>query len=199
MPEPEAVSTNPFSSRAVRPGAMAYLFPDGTTSRQLVERLAAHEWLGQIIGPHGSGKSALLASLRPAIEAAGRRVVQFTLHDGERRMPAEFREVKDAANSVVIVVDGYEQLGRLSRWHLRRRYRKESWGLLVTTHRDLGLPTILQTVATPELAIALVNQLQSSGPQLVSADDVRAAFARNAGNLRLVLMELYDQYERRRR
>ncbi len=58
-----AAQSNPFSTRFVRPGALAYRFPPGESAATLVERLAASGWRGQIVGPHGSGKSTLVAAL----------------------------------------------------------------------------------------------------------------------------------------
>ena len=46
-------------------------------------------WWGEILGPHGAGKSALLATLIPAVERAGRRPVLVELHDGQRRLPLD--------------------------------------------------------------------------------------------------------------
>ena len=54
---------NPFSTRHVRPGAIGYRFPAGKSAAVLIARLEKNDWQGQIVGPHGSGKSALVATL----------------------------------------------------------------------------------------------------------------------------------------
>ncbi len=66
---------NPFSTCRTRPGAIPYVFPPGQSAAALIERMRESGWRGQIVGPHGSGKSALLATLAPAIEASGRPAV----------------------------------------------------------------------------------------------------------------------------
>jgi hypothetical protein len=70
--DPESAE-NPFSTRHVRPGAIAYQFPPGKSADRLVQRLGENNWQGQIVGPHGSGKSALMAALKAAIEQSGRQ------------------------------------------------------------------------------------------------------------------------------
>src|SRR5262245_49587973 len=74
------VSSNPFSTRFIRPGAIPFIFSAGESAESLVDHLRVNNWRGQIIGPHGSGKSTLLAALLPALQAAGRTVACVSLH-----------------------------------------------------------------------------------------------------------------------
>lgn len=53
---------NPFSTTFIRPGAIPFLFPNDQTIQDVVRQLAATDWWGQIIGPHGTGKSTLTAA-----------------------------------------------------------------------------------------------------------------------------------------
>ncbi|HVA46379.1 MAG TPA: hypothetical protein VNH11_08400 [Pirellulales bacterium] len=190
-------ANNPFSTRRTRPGAIAFRFEDGEEAGTVVERLRSNEWWGQIVGPHGSGKSTLLATLLPALEAAGRRVQLIALHEGERRLPL----VKDAwrglSASTQIIVDGYEQLGPFARWSLTRRCRRCGCGLLVTTHRDLGLPTIWTMNPRLELAKDLVRDLLPPGDETIADRDIESAWHARHGNLREALFDLYDLFEQR--
>lgn len=195
--QPES-SENPFCSRRVRPGGSAYLFAPGESAAELVDRLRDHGWWGQIVGPHGSGKSALLAALKPAIETAGRQTVLIELHDGQRRLPPDFRRRLDAGRPTVLIVDGYEQLGLWQRQRLRRFCRRGGLGLLLTAHGPVGLPDLRHTSATLELAQQIVEHLQRSHPPLITAQDVAERFARHGGDLRELLFDLYDVYEVRR-
>jgi hypothetical protein len=68
---------------------MPYVFPPGQNAESLVDRLGQCGWRAEIVGPHGSGKSALLAALTAAIERAGPRTVLVALHDGQRRLPLD--------------------------------------------------------------------------------------------------------------
>jgi len=190
---------NPFSTRRVRPGAVPFLFDGGQSAARLVERLKENGWRGQIVGPHGAGKSALLATLIPVIELAGRRTLLVELHNGRRRLPAGLLRTDTPAEPTVLVVDGYEQLGRLSRFRLRRFCRRRGLGLLVTSHRPVGLPDLYRPTTDLERVERLVEHLQRDYPVQVTPEEVAERFAEEGGNLREVLFDLYDLYEARRR
>lgn len=192
-------AANPFSTRFVRPGAAAYLFPPGVTVGTLLERLPPGGARGQIVGPHGSGKSTLLACLAAALERAGRTVSRFDLHDGQRAMPRGWVEQARRAGAGTILVDGYEQLSWWSRWRLARECARHGWSLLVTAHADVGLPTLLRVTPTLDDAQAVVAQILAGTAQLVGPADVAECFAATGGNLRETLFALYDRHEQRAR
>ncbi|HEX4148756.1 MAG TPA: hypothetical protein VHY20_07205, partial [Pirellulales bacterium] len=135
--------SNPFATRYVRPGAIAYRWPPGESAAALVDRLAACGWWGEIAGPHGSGKSTLLAALVQPLQTAGRRVLMFTLEEGMRRLPAGRKRLAAASRETLVIVDGYEQLSAWARWALKFACRRRRCGLLVSTHRPSGLPLLL--------------------------------------------------------
>ena len=191
-------SSNPFATRHTRPGALKFRFPPGEDEATIVERLRSQQWSGQMIGPHGSGKSTLLTALVPALEAAGRHVRCHALHQGERRFALPRDDWKNFTSTTQLVIDGYEQLGRLVRWSVERRCRRRSCGLLVTTHRDLGLPTVFTMNPRLELAIDLVRQLVPAGDDTICLSDIEAAWRRRGGNVREMLFDLYDLFEQRR-
>jgi hypothetical protein len=201
MNDARAVSrlSNPFSTRFVRPGALAYLFERGTSAAELVSRFAACGWRGQIIGPHGSGKSTLLAGLAEPLASAGRRLWTVVLRDGARRMPGGWSRAASSAGAGAIAVDGYEQLGTVARATLRWQCRCHGWGLLVTAHRDVGLPTLYATSSSLETAQALAAQLQSAGDVRLGPETVAECFAASAGDARETLFRLYDRWEARSR
>jgi hypothetical protein len=188
---------NPFCTRRVRPGAIPFLFPAGEDAGQLVERLNENGWSGAIIGPHGTGKSALLATLIPAIERAGRHVVLVELHDGQRRLPLDLNRDARLRPPLVMIVDGYEQLGRWRRSLLKRHCRYHGWGLLVTAHASVGLPEIYRTAATVELAEKIVRGLTNDQSPFTTPE-LTDCLARHDGDMREMLFDLYDVYERRR-
>lgn len=191
---------NPFCTRRVRPGAVPYFFPDGMSPAVLVERLRAAGWCGQVVGPHGSGKSTLLAALRPPLQAVRPQIVAAVCHDGQRSPPASFwQAVASASPEALVIVDGYEQLGRWSRWRLWLACRRQRLGLLVTAHVGVGLPEVYRTVVTPEVAVRVVEHLTAGAMQFVSVADVTACLTAQGGNLREALFELFDLHERRTR
>lgn len=196
MPRSEAArdERNPFAVPFVKPGAIPYLFPHGGSLDEIVALFQALGRRGEILGPHGSGKSTLIAALLAYWKEREIPVVHYALHAGERRLPPS----AVAWNSqTIIVVDGAEQLSWWSRFRLRRRVRSTGAGLLWTTHRPLGLPTLWTTGPDPDVAQAVVDQLLRESSVKVSADDVAATFNRCRGNLRETLFALFDVVQRR--
>jgi hypothetical protein len=194
-----ATTENPFCSRRVRPGGIPYLFGPQVSAAQLVVQLRQDAWWGQVVGAHGSGKSALLAALRPAIERAGRRTVLIELHDGQRRLPLDLKHTPAPDHPTVLIVDGYEQLGFWERLRLKRFCCRSGLGLLLSAHAPVGLPELCHTSVTLELAQQIVEQLQREHPLYITAEDVAQQFADLGGDLREMLFRLYDLYEQRRR
>ncbi len=193
-----APAANPFSARHIRPGAIAYRFPPGESGKAIVDRLRQAGWRGQVIGPHGSGKSTLLAAILPLIERAGMAVLLVELHDGERMLPIRLDRTH-VAPPAVVVVDGYEQLSLWSRIRLTWYCRRKGLGLLVTTHRPLGLPILLRTQVDTGVASQIVGELLGIEAGLVDKVEVSRRLERHGGNLREVLFDLYDWYEDHRR
>jgi hypothetical protein len=161
----------------------------------LVARLAAEEWWGEIVGPHGAGKSTMLATLIPRLAAAGRQVSTIALRDGERRLPRGFLRRAPASRDSLVVVDGYEQLSPIARWVLRWRCRRAAAGLLVTSHTATGLPVLVRLQPDVELVSRLVAQLTRRAPSPVTPADVAASHACRGSNVREILFDLYDRHE----
>lgn len=191
-------SANPFATRFTRPGAIGYLYPPGQSAQSLLEILQQNNWWGEIIGPHGSGKSSLLAELLPRIRETGRKVVQFGLHLGDRTLPVSKLDVRAWNAQTQVVVDGYEQLSWWSKRRLQAWVKSRGAGLLITAHEPMGLPPLFTTQPTLALARQIVAQLLGDAPnQVLTEDDIAAAFAAHGANLREMLFSLYDVYQRR--
>jgi hypothetical protein len=170
---------NPFATCWTKPGAIPFRFDEGQSAASLVEKLASHNWRAAIVGPHGSGKSTLLESLKPALIAAGCRIQSTTMRDGERRLPSDFwcrsqdvvtepngdlHPTADAALAIgccriLVVIDGFEQLAWLERSRLKWFCRRHNVGLLVTSHRPSGLPTLVHLSPNRQLINRLVADL----------------------------------------
>jgi len=193
---PPAVG-NPFSTRPTRPGALSYLFSPGETPETILSRLESQGWWGEIVGPHGSGKSTLLATLVGALQDSGRRPITFAMHDRQRSLPVDLEARADLDAARLIVVDGYEQLGRWNRLRLKRLCRRRGWGLLVTVHASVGLPRLCETAVSVELAQRVVEQLlTASGRPPLASDQIARSYEHAGGNLREMLFDLYDLFER---
>lgn len=192
---PPSRYTNPFATCWTRPSAIAFQFSDGEVVQSLLTRFERAGGRGEIVGPHGSGKSTLVETLKPHLVAAGWSVAMITLRAGELRLPTAFLHRSLAFGRPLVIVDGYEQLSRLSRAALRMHCRWAAAGLLVTTHASVGLPFIYRTQPTRAVAEQLVSTLTARISSPISAADVAASHARCGSNLREMLFALYARHE----
>jgi hypothetical protein len=189
---------NPFCTRRIRPGALPYLFPSEMNWDLILGRLEDAGGWGEIVGPHGSGKSTLLAGLIPLLESEGWQVHRIDLHDGERRLPVDLRQIAETGKRLMLIVDGYEQLSVLSRFQLKRYCRRRGWGLIVTAHQSVGLPELFSTAVSLEQAKWVVGEILKDSEYSISAEELEESYTRCRGNLREMLFGLYDLFERER-
>ena len=215
-----ARGSNPFSTCFVRPGAIRYRFdlsgmaePGGEDVEEvalleLQRRFELGGRWGEIVGPHGSGKSTLLAALLRRWESEKRSIRYFVLHDRARRLPVRLGQIDKPRPVDTVVVDGFEQLSRWHRWRLIRFCRRHRKSLLVTAHRSVGLPLLLETRTDCRLVERLVKDLLDihlgmPNPDWVgavfTAERIEAVYRANRGNVRETFFELYDLYEENRK
>jgi len=190
---------NPFATRHTRPGAIPPLDATGRP-RDLVALLAAADRLGgsaAISGPHGTGKSTLLAALGDALADRGEQISSVRVHrcDG-------LRTVTEALSGLpaggTLCLDSWNELSGPASILVLLRARLRRVRLLVTSHHTRLLPVVLRTEGTLPLLAAIVRRLPPTA-DLVTNADLAAAFARHKGNLRESLADLYDLVEDRRR
>ena len=192
-------SSNPFNAARIRPGTIDFIFEHGKNLAQLVDLLEKNQWRGAITGLHGTGKSTLLAAMRPAIEGRGRIVKDVTLTAEQRKLPHGFlASLRHTAGLGMAVVDGVEQLSAWNRFRLKRFCKTNAAGLLVVSHRSAGLPVIYQTTIDVPRAWRVVERFQDGFAPLVRLSDLVERLAQRHGNLREALFDLYDLYEQRR-
>ena len=113
-------------------------------------------------------------------------------------MPPEAQRELRLRPPTLLAIDGYEQLGRWSRFRLRRHCRRRKLGLLVTAHDSAGLPELYRAAVDAESLSRIVRQLLAGEPCPWNSSDLAEQFAHHGGNLPQTLFELYDLYEQRR-
>jgi hypothetical protein len=196
---PSKPRLNPFTTRYTRPGAVPPLDLQGgpLDVAAVLAMLDRHPALA-IVGPHGTGKSTLLAAIAGQLEAAGSPTV---LHRLNRRRDAieALRAIVPAPRGTTFLIDGWERIGPLSGRLARLAAHLRGCRLVVTSHRPPpGLPTAVTTAGTLPLLAAIVARLPPHA-DLISSADLADAFARHRGNLRDSLADLYDRFEARAR
>ncbi len=205
--------SNPFAASRVRPGAIPFVFAPSLSPHELLARLHATGGWGEIIGPHGSGKSTLLHWLRKRVETLQRPVVMVTLDPDQHDLPVPHRVRETWGPGTQLLVDGFEQLAWWRRHVLIHQCRRRRLGLVVTAHRHIGLPLLLQTEVTPDIAREIVAKLladpnrapglaQDAVPllypsidSLLSANVLAELLRQHRGNMRESLFSLYDRCE----
>jgi energy-coupling factor transporter ATP-binding protein EcfA2 len=194
---------NPFSTKFVQPGAITYQRADGGTLEQLVESFdqACHGW-ASIVGPHGTGKSTLVASLRSVFEKS-RPVFAYRLTEQDRSLVSVTDDRSQWSRSSVVVIDGYEQLSWWRAWRVSCWVRRAQCGFLITAHRPMrGFAVLWRTAIDEELAIALRDELLIGREDLLAACDLlsawNAARAEYPTNMRETLFAMYDWVEQQK-
>lgn len=170
---------NPFSAACFAPGVLPW-FGDEDVERILERALVPGARL-QILGPKGSGKTTLLCELE--------RRARVRVRVSVARVRGSRLEMPEQAE--LVLVDEWEEVPWLARLCLRR-----ARSLVVTAHRDVGFETACVRAVDAETAEQVVRQLLGGGKGPDRAELGRA-LERHAGNLREVLFELYDRYQRR--
>ncbi len=193
---------NPYSSRFVRPGAVAFLYDDGATAESLVDRFLALGGCGAVVGPHGSGKSTLLSELQCELRRRGFDVAAVELHDGARGWKGFGASA--SGPRTVVTIDGFEQLSTWRRWFVRVRLKLAGARLLATMHEAGAWPVVYRTRPSREQALHIARRLSAlhaseEDADRIAPDEVARLFDAHQGNVREVLFRLYDLYELRRR
>lgn len=232
--------SNPFSVRFVQPGAVPYFFepkfieaiqsaaPEdfhryfiesierGTPSAHWIgcrffsDRFAGHSFRAQITGPHGSGKSTLMNSLRETLEYQGHSIFSWALHDRARILPGDFwrnlesflSDISDSAapsgngRKNIIFLDGFEQLSLVNRVLFRTCCRSRRLGYLISTHFPvIGLPTLTRTAPSLDTLQRVVDYLLDDSKFSPAEGEIKDLYLRNRGNFRTILFDLYDRFE----
>ncbi len=217
-----SIESNPFATRFVRPGEVAYRVDSESTradelAETLVTQLIASVLRNRrvaIVGPHGTGKTTLLRRLEVELKRQWPAAVSVRLSANQRAVP--FRRAD------CMIVDGFEQLAAWQRWRLSRsvgvRSRHAIGHLVITSHRPHhGFVTAHRTRVDSKLARILTEERLSQLPPderdilsdffysqitycrpkqcRLSDDSVRD----DSINLRDLWFSMYDEVERVRR
>jgi len=202
-----ALQANPFSTCFVKPGKLPLVGIDSETLSKLVDRFVESGWLGQIVGPHGVGKTTLTFAI---VEKLLKRwsngddfesilVCRLTIDSIRSTRGTEVQQIGSGeAPRRIFVVDGIERLSQLDRMALIYHCRRKDVGLLATTHRRVfGLPELTQWKSSKQTFRNIVERLLSerADKHAISDETTDRVFDQCEGNIRESLMCLYDIIE----
>jgi len=199
--------SNPFSTRFIQPGAIAYHRFDGGSVTQLATRfLELPSKRASIIGPHGSGKSTLVASLVHEFNRMlpDTRIHQLRFSTDQSASTALNTALSGWTQSSIAILDGYEQLNFWSRIKCAWTTRKKSMRILATAHQRIpSFETLWETSVSDSSSEWVINQLlkQSELPdslsQLLQSSEWQCSRIKHGQNLRESLFDMYDWWHRR--
>ena len=195
-----AIPKNPFSVSRVRPGAIPFIGLSKNARRQLLTDITTTENVVQIVGPHGSGKSTLVHSLLPELSAAFANIRVVTIRAATPRSVAASQNlpIGHRIDRSLLIVDGVERLPWWHRQSLLRWTRRHTTRVLLTTHVPLaGVQTIYQTETTLSTLTRIVDQLTHGQPIAfgITKTDIHETWKKSGGNIREIMMSLYDRAE----
>ncbi len=186
---------NPFASH--RTERLAFRLPQKMDWRGLLERLAAQNYCGAIVGRNGAGKSTLLEEFQPHLRALGfvPKLIRLTNESSMREKEALPGVLRQIVKPGFILLDGAEQLST-RHWLPVRSAAGVAAGFLVTVHRVSRLPTLIECDTSTVLLKELVQEL--SGETLPS-ERALDLYERHFGNMRACLRELSEGWAERRK
>ncbi len=171
---------NPFSAARFAPGTLPWI-GDSELDRFL-DMVCVRGARYQIVGPQGSGKTTLLTHLERGAERRGFPVMRFRGSRGFVLPP----------RGALVLADEAEELGAIGRGVLRAC----ATALVMTAHRDLGMPTLTERRMDVTTLTKLVTLLDPSAAPEEGA--LATLLAQHQGNTREVFFSLYDDVERAR-
>mgnify|MGYP000215223001 CR=1 FL=1 len=181
---------NPFRSQ--RLNAIGYISQDEPL-RAICERLEEMKSIVAVVGPHGSGKSTLLRHLQKRFDSDGYRTHQLFI---SRDVKLPWKRVTECVETMrpseVLFFDGANHLPTRRFCRLKKMIRKKDAGLVITSHTEGLLPTLVQCRTNPDLLKEIVSRLLPDEP--VESWKSEALFHQHHGNIRDCLWQLYDEY-----
>ena len=208
--------SNPFATKFVTPGRLAFAGLGEKALDGLAETLMRQHGIYQIIGPHGVGKTTLTYDLEERVErlcgsdtafnffrktigrSGGVRFANSSHHAtwkgdiGEN----EFAGGDSSSAETLLVLDGVERLSWFQRLALHKSCQRKRIGLLLTTHRRVwGVRTLVELEPDFSRFESVCEELTFGHEFQLASQRLREIFSNAQGNMREALMTCYDDFE----
>lgn len=189
---------NPFSSCYVEPARGGYLFPPGQSLGGVMQILREGGWRGELVGPHGAGKSTLMYDLYYSLRDGSVPVARWFCNSERRWWPCGWWH--DLRGCRVLLIDGGEALAPGLLWAVRALTRLRGQGLVITSHRRQGVGAAItvkpdENLLMKKVCTLLADATQGEDGASDIAQRVSALTRQYHGNGREVLMSLYLSVE----
>jgi len=161
---------------------------------ELVERLAQMKYRGALVGRDGAGKSTLLQDIKEYFDRQGRaHKMVFVSED----IAVGWKQIKEVLESkpqkAIMLVDGADHLSKICWIRLKRWVIRNDMGLIITSHHQGMLDTLMECRTTVELLKEIVGEfMKESEP--VADEILEQLYRKHDGNVRDALRELYDLF-----
>ena len=186
-----AAKNNPFGVQRIQ--AIGYI-PQELSWQQVKARLKQLDYTASIVGPHGSGKTTLLRHLEKQLSQSGIQTKKLFINL-DTQLP--WQAIKNGVYSMppksVLFFDGANHLPFLRFRQLRFITHKRHVGLVITSHHEGLLPTLVYCRPHLELLTELTKRLLPEH-QTIGQSHLAALFESHHGNIRECLWQLYDEY-----
>ena len=189
------IERNPYSTCFTEPGRLPFIFPESWQPQQLLTEFERHGFQGQIIGPHGCGKTTLTMTLEPSLRSNFSGIQRVTIRkDGAVSGGIPSKGNQNLNQTTLFVIDGIENLRWLQRRIFVKFIKRSAGGLLLTTHRAIkGIPVIYQITPSFQIFSRIVSQISPN--QQFDTQRLEQIFAQNNLSTRESLMSLYTIWE----
>ena len=180
---------NPFAAERIERIAFR---PLDRSFGQLMTELERMEYRAAVLGTDGSGKTTLLGQIQEHLSRRGFVVKSIFTSLAEPLTRQNRRTfLAQLKPGEIVLLDGADHLSFLGWPRFKRNLLRLAWGLIITSHKAVLMPTLFECLTTEELLAELVQELLD-GTDGIDQIDLTEIYNQHRGNIRDCLRHLYD-------